>query len=181
MHRESLADAPETVEPIETESIKSSKLTRIKSAAIATAFYGGMGALTVGSMYLGFKMTKMQLETAKLALEAAKLEIANAATQQYYLRMRALHGLSFFLKSVQRRNMLPSQQALANFYHSVRFHNPAIAEDMADDINTVAIWGLGADKSGGQAAADRLREATRPLPEVFNKVLAVTLDDLGYS
>lgn len=77
--------------------------------------------------------------------------------------------------------MLPSQQALANFYHSVYFHDPAIAESMADDINTVALWGLGADKSGGQAAADRLREATRPLPSVFNKVLGGTLADLGYS
>lgn len=77
--------------------------------------------------------------------------------------------------------MLPSQQALMNFYHSVYFHDSALAESMADDINIVALWGLSADKSGGQAAADRLREATRPMPPVFGKILAGTLADLGYS
>lgn len=76
---------------------------------------------------------------------------------------------------------LPSQQALANFFDSVRFHDPALASEMADDIQVVAIWGLGADKSGGQAAADRLREATRSLPTVFNMVLGHVLADLGYS
>jgi hypothetical protein len=76
---------------------------------------------------------------------------------------------------------LPSQQALANFFYSVRFHDPALASEMTDDIQIVAIWGLSADKSGGQDAANRLREATRPLPVVFNMVLDNVLADLGYS
>lgn len=76
---------------------------------------------------------------------------------------------------------LPSQQSLANFYHSVHFHNPELAESMLEDCHIVALWGLGADKSGGQDAADRLREATRPLPVVFNMVLNSTLADMGYS
>jgi hypothetical protein len=76
---------------------------------------------------------------------------------------------------------LPSQQALLNFFFSIQFHDASAAEAMAPDIQTVAIWGLSADKSGGQDAADRLREATRPLPVVFNMVLDSVLTDLGYS
>jgi hypothetical protein len=77
--------------------------------------------------------------------------------------------------------MLASQQTLANFYWSVRFHDEALAEEMHEDIHIVAIWALGADKSGGQASADRLREATRPLPVVFNTILNNLLTDIGYS
>lgn len=76
---------------------------------------------------------------------------------------------------------LPSQVALENFYYSVGYHNAQVAIAMVPDIETVALWALGADKSGGQAAADRLREATRPLPEVFNRVLDGVLADMGYS
>lgn len=76
---------------------------------------------------------------------------------------------------------LPSQVALENFYYSVGYHNAQVAISMVPDIETVALWGLGADKSGGQAAANRLREATRALPEVFNRVLDGVLADMGYS
>lgn len=76
---------------------------------------------------------------------------------------------------------LPSQQSLANFYYSVEFHDPALAERILLDCHIVALWGLSADKSGGQEAADRLREATRPLPVVFGKVLDQTLTSMGYS
>lgn len=75
---------------------------------------------------------------------------------------------------------LPSQQSLANFYYSVEFHDPALAEQILPDCHTVGLWGLGADKSGGQDAANRLREATRPLPVVFNMVLDCILADLGF-
>lgn len=77
--------------------------------------------------------------------------------------------------------MIASQQMLANFWLSVESHDPQLAGNMARDIRVVALWGLSNDKSGGQEAADRLREATRPLPEVFNKTLAVTLEEMGYS
>lgn len=66
MHNESLADR-------ESEPIKPSKLQRIKSAALVAGFYGTCAAVTGGSIYAGLKMTKMQLETARLNLEAAKI------------------------------------------------------------------------------------------------------------
>lgn len=77
--------------------------------------------------------------------------------------------------------MLPSQQALANFYYSVEFHDARLADEILPDCHTVSLWALGADKSGGQDAANRLREATRPLPVVFGKMLDATLTDMGYS
>lgn len=58
------------------EPSKPSKLQRIKSAAPAVVFYGTMIGLFGGSMYAGVKVTSMQLETAKLTLEAAKLNKA---------------------------------------------------------------------------------------------------------
>lgn len=76
---------------------------------------------------------------------------------------------------------LPSQVSLENFYYSVGYHDARVAIAMVPDIETVALWALGADKRGGQAAADRLREATRPLPVVFGKVLDGVLTDMGYS
>jgi hypothetical protein len=76
---------------------------------------------------------------------------------------------------------LPSQVGLENFYYSVGHHDAALAMSMVDDIQVVALWALGADKSGGQAAANRLREATRALPVVFGRVLDGVLADMGYS
>lgn len=55
------------------ESPKPSKLAKIKSTALVAGFYGTCVAITGGSIYAGFKMSKMQLETAKLNLETAKL------------------------------------------------------------------------------------------------------------
>lgn len=77
---------------------------------------------------------------------------------------------------------LPTQQSLINFYESVKFHDPELAELMFPHIQIVTLWALGADKSGGQDSADRLREGTRLfLPEVFNKIINTTLDEMGYS
>lgn len=76
---------------------------------------------------------------------------------------------------------LPSQQMLTDFYYSVEFHDPNLAEQILPDCHTVALWGLSADKSGGQDAANRLREATRSMPVVFAMVLNNTLREMGYS
>lgn len=77
---------------------------------------------------------------------------------------------------------IPSQQSLANFHQSVHLQDPELAELMTPHIQLVALWGLGADKSGGQDSADRLRMGTRMfLPEAFSKVLNATLDEMGYS
>lgn len=78
--------------------------------------------------------------------------------------------------------MLPTQRSLINFYESVEFQDPELAELMFPHIQIVALWALGADKSGGQDSADRLREGTRLfLPEVFNKIINQVLDEMGYS
>ncbi len=65
-HNESLADR-------ETETPKPTKLSRIKDVAITAGIIVIPVALTVGSVYAGLKVSKDQLETARLNLEAAKL------------------------------------------------------------------------------------------------------------
>lgn len=74
--------APEiTPEP---EPIKRSKLKRIKSTAIDVGvFYLFPVTMVGGLMFFGYKISKMDLEAARLNLEAAKLQdLADAATQQ---------------------------------------------------------------------------------------------------
>jgi hypothetical protein len=65
---------PETDVRIESEPVvKPSKLERIKRNAAAAAWITLPVAVTGGLMFLSVKMTKTQLETAKLNLETAKL------------------------------------------------------------------------------------------------------------
>lgn len=73
------------------------------------------------------------------------------------------------------------QRSLENFYRSVKFSNPILAELMADNVEIVALHGLGADKSGGQEAAERLRRQADQLPQIYRQVLAGALTELGYS
>lgn len=75
----------------------------------------------------------------------------------------------------------PGQNSLNNFHRSVAFSNPRLADEMQEDIVIVALYALGADKSDGQAAADRLRRAAFDLPPLLSMVLANSLTDLGYS
>jgi hypothetical protein len=69
MHNEPLASVES--EPV-VESSKS-KLNRIKDTAVTVGFFVIPAAVVAGSMYASVKMTKTQLETARLNLEAAKL------------------------------------------------------------------------------------------------------------
>lgn len=62
----------ETATPV-VEPSKPSKLNRIKSVTITAAWIIVPVAVTGASMYFGIKTTKMQLDTAKLNLEIAKL------------------------------------------------------------------------------------------------------------
>lgn len=64
-HNESKANRAEPVKP--------SKLSRIKSNAVAVTWIAIPVVVTGGLMYLSVKMTKTQLETAQLNLETAKL------------------------------------------------------------------------------------------------------------
>lgn len=75
----------------------------------------------------------------------------------------------------------PGQISLNNFYQSVKFANPELAEHIRHDVGVVALYGLSADKTGGQEAAKRLRENTRFLSPVLSMVLGNALIDLGYS
>lgn len=61
-------ETPQVVEPS-----KPSKLKRIKSAAINAAWVTIPTGLLAGSMYLSLKVSREQLEAAKLNLEAARL------------------------------------------------------------------------------------------------------------
>jgi hypothetical protein len=63
----------ETETPQVVEPAKSSRMQRIKDAAITAAWITIPVAVTGGLMYASLKMTKMQLETSRLNLEAAKL------------------------------------------------------------------------------------------------------------
>ena len=64
---------PESVNYTVQDHPKPSKLDRIKSAAAVTAFFVLPSVALIGSVYASYRMTGMQLETAKLNLEAAKL------------------------------------------------------------------------------------------------------------
>lgn len=66
-----MSETPETSEV--PEPSKPSKMSRVKDAAVTTAWITLPCAVSVGLLYIGVKTTKMQLETAKLNLEAAKL------------------------------------------------------------------------------------------------------------
>lgn len=72
------------------------------------------------------------------------------------------------------------QRSLNSFYQSVQFENPFLAAEIREDVETVAIHALGADKSGGQEAAERLRRKAFDMPVLFQRVLEGALQDLGY-
>lgn len=67
LHNESLADRePESID-------QPSKLSKVKDAAIMTGIFVIPVAITGASLYFGVKMQKMQLDAARLNLEAARL------------------------------------------------------------------------------------------------------------
>lgn len=72
------------------------------------------------------------------------------------------------------------QASLNNFYQSVRFSYPRTAELMHTDIQMVAIFALGQDKTPANEAVDRLRMTARDLPEIHKRVLESALAELGY-
>ena len=76
--------------------------------------------------------------------------------------------------------IMAGQRSLNNFYQSVQFTHPALADALSDDIQAVAIHALAADKSPGQVSADRLRRMTHDLPEIHRRVLENALTELGY-
>jgi hypothetical protein len=67
MHNEFQADREST------ETIKMSKLDRVKYAAVGIGVFVIPSAITVGAIYASTRNAKMGLEAARLNLEAAKL------------------------------------------------------------------------------------------------------------
>jgi hypothetical protein len=76
---------------------------------------------------------------------------------------------------------LAAQQSLTNFYESVQFQNPAMAQLMSADIRTVALYGIGGDRTQAYPAVRRLRDRAQGLPVVHARILDHALEDLGYS
>lgn len=74
-----------------------------------------------------------------------------------------------------------AQQSLNNFYQSVKFSYPVLADLMKENIEHVALNGLSADPTPGQEYANRLRRQADQLPEIHRRVLANALCELGYS
>jgi len=67
----------------EPETVKPSKLKRIKSAATVAGIYAIPVTMVGGLMLFSYKTSQMDLEAARLNFEAAKLtRLADAATQQ---------------------------------------------------------------------------------------------------
>ena len=69
-HNESQA-----VREIEEQPVKPSKLKKVRSAVTTAGIFGIPAAVTVVGAYYGIRTSKLQLETAKLANEAAKLAL----------------------------------------------------------------------------------------------------------
>lgn len=72
------------------------------------------------------------------------------------------------------------QISLNNFFQSVAFSNPGKALDMQQDVATVAVYAMAADKTPAQDAAERLRRAAEDLPVIQTRVLEHALEDLGF-
>lgn len=66
-----MPETPET--PVVVEPSKPSKLKRIKAHAVTAGIFAIPVVLTGASMYYSGRLVRMQLDTAKLNLEAAKL------------------------------------------------------------------------------------------------------------
>jgi hypothetical protein len=81
MHNESKAvREPENI--VELEPVKPSKLKRIKSTATTVGIYTIPVGLVGGMMFLTYKMSVIDLETAKINLEAAKLNNLTVAVTE---------------------------------------------------------------------------------------------------
>lgn len=72
------------------------------------------------------------------------------------------------------------QATLNYFYQTLKITYPRTAELMHTDIQTVAIFARGQDKTPANEAVDRLRMTARDLPEMHKRVLESALTELGY-
>lgn len=71
-------------------------------------------------------------------------------------------------------------ESLNNFYQNLKCTHPRTAELMHTDIQTVAIFAVGQNKTPANEAVDRLRMMARDLPEIHKQSLDSALTELGY-
>lgn len=69
---------------------------------------------------------------------------------------------------------------LRNFYASVNFEDPKLAQRIQPDVEIVALYGITHDKEPGKEAAERLRRAAFDMPVIHARTLDMALEDLGY-
>lgn len=76
----------------------------------------------------------------------------------------------------------PALNSLNNFFRSVQFDNPTLAERIAPDVEVVALYYISADEHNpvAKTAADNLRRAAFEMPAIQERVLAGALLDMGY-
>jgi hypothetical protein len=75
---------------------------------------------------------------------------------------------------------MTGQRSLINFYQSVRFQNPALADQIHEDVILVGIGSLCEDKSQVQDCVERLRDVAFDLPVIFARVLDGALEEMGF-
>ena len=66
-HNESLSERN-----LDEQDETPSKLKKVRSAAVTAGIFGIPAVMAVGGTYYSFRIARLQLETAKLANEAAK-------------------------------------------------------------------------------------------------------------
>jgi hypothetical protein len=73
--------------------------------------------------------------------------------------------------------------SLNSFYQSVKFSHPRTAAMMHGDIQKVAIFALGQDKTPAQESAENLRKIVQEqdLPGIHRRALENALTELGFS
>lgn len=70
---------------------------------------------------------------------------------------------------------------LNNFFASVQYAYPLLADQISPDVELVALYGLSMDKEGGRESAERLLSiAQQCLPVIHCRVLEHALEDLGF-
>lgn len=77
--------------------------------------------------------------------------------------------------------VLALQQPLANFYESVQWSNPALAQMINNDIRTVALYGLAGHREKAYPAVIQLRSRAQVLSPAMIRILDHALEGLGYA
>lgn len=75
---------------------------------------------------------------------------------------------------------VPGFRTFENFFESVQYSDPAFAELIHDDMVTIALGGISADRTSAYEAVRRLRARVDRLPMIHVRILDNALEELGY-